>query len=592
MTHRGVVPALAVAMAVVMAPAGAEESGKSVWRLFVGDHAEPIVRVIDAADGDAIGSFALKAPAALHASGSGRTVYAAQRDGNVVQAIATGIEIDDHGDHGDLEITAPALLNVSVEGERPVHVVDHHGQVAFFFDGEGVVRIAGEDDIHAGKPVFREVKTPAPHHGVGIALREEVLVTIPDPADPTKLPIGIRILGPDGHPAGEDAPCPGLHGEATSGNLIAIACDTGLLIVQGGTSGPKIEHLAYADSLPDGKVSTLLGGRGLQYFLGNFGASALVLVDPEDTDAFRYIELPTRRVHFAVDPVRAKFAYVFTEDGKLHRINVLSGKIANSLELTEPYSMDGHWSDPRPRIAVAGDDIFVTDPLKGVIHVIHAAEFAKAREIAVGGKPFNIVAVGASGMVHEGKEARHEHAHDQEAEQIYKGYFEDDQIKHRTLADWEGDWQSVYPYLQDGTLDPVMEKKAQNGDRTAAEYKAYYDIGYRTDVERITIDGDTLTFYEEGRPLKARYTSDGYEILTYKKGNRGVRFIFKKAEGDADAPQFIQFSDHKIAPGAADHYHLYWGDDRAGLLEELTNWPTYYPANLSAEQIVKEMLAH
>ena len=48
----------------------------------------------------------------------------------------------------------------------------------------------------------------------------------------------------------------------------------------------------------------------------------------------------------------------------------------------------------------------------------------------------------------------------------------------------------------------------------------------------------------------------------------------------------------KIAPGAADHYHLYWGDDRAGLLEELTNWPTYYPAALSADAIVAEMIAH
>ncbi|MCR6719457.1 MAG: metal-binding protein ZinT [Chitinophagaceae bacterium] len=47
-----------------------------------------------------------------------------------------------------------------------------------------------------------------------------------------------------------------------------------------------------------------------------------------------------------------------------------------------------------------------------------------------------------------------------------------------------------------------------------------------------------------------------------------MRFIFKKVEGDADTPQFIQFSDHRIAPAKADHYHLYWGNDRAALLEE------------------------
>jgi zinc transport system substrate-binding protein len=101
-----------------------------------------------------------------------------------------------------------------------------------------------------------------------------------------------------------------------------------------------------------------------------------------------------------------------------------------------------------------------------------------------------------------------------------------------------------------------------------------------------------VTFFEDGKPLATRYASDGHEILTYQTGNRGVRFIFEKTEGDEAAPQYIQFSDHRIAPAAADHFHLYWGDDRAALLEELTNWPTYYPSSLSAEEIVREMIAH
>ena len=71
-----------------------------------------------------------------------------------------------------------------------------------------------------------------------------------------------------------------------------------------------------------------------------------------------------------------------------------------------------------------------------------------------------------------------------------------------------------------------------------------------------------------------------------------MRFVFRKVDGDAAAPGFIQFSDHKIAPQAADHYHLYWGEDRAEILKELTNWPTYYPASLSAEDVAAEMMAH
>lgn len=189
----------------------------------------------------------------------------------------------------------------------------------------------------------------------------------------------------------------------------------------------------------------------------------------------------------------------------------------------------------------------------------------------------------------------HDHAHDHdEAQQaIYSGYFEDDQIEERTLADWEGDWQSVYPYLVDGTLDPVMEHKAKHGDMTAAEYRAYYEIGYATDVDRIVISGDSVTFFKRsGETMEGRYESDGYEVLTYARGNRGVRFIFGKVDADDAALDSIQFSDHRIAPADADHYHLYWGDDRAGLLEELTNWPTYYPSSLDADGILHEMLAN
>ncbi|MGJ8544953.1 MAG: ZinT family metal-binding protein [Sulfitobacter sp.] len=188
----------------------------------------------------------------------------------------------------------------------------------------------------------------------------------------------------------------------------------------------------------------------------------------------------------------------------------------------------------------------------------------------------------------------HDHSHTLSAEQqaIYDGHFDDAQIEQRPFSDWQGDWQSVFPLLEAGKLAPVMAHKAESGTKTAQEYADYYAAGYATDVDRITIEGPLVTFYGAAGAVQGRYISDGYEILTYKKGNRGVRFIFEKAAGDAQAPQFIQFSDHKIAPAVSDHYHLYWGNDRAALLNEVSNWPTYYPAALSADEIVSEMLAH
>lgn len=49
--------------------------------------------------------------------------------------------------------------------------------------------------------------------------------------------------------------------------------------------------------------------------------------------------------------------------------------------------------------------------------------------------------------------------------------FADSDVKDRDMSDWNGEWQSAYPYILDGTLDPVMEKKAESGTKTAEEYK-------------------------------------------------------------------------------------------------------------------------
>ena len=57
----------------------------------------------------------------------------------------------------------------------------------------------------------------------------------------------------------------------------------------------------------------------------------------------------------------------------------------------------------------------------------------------------------------------HSHGHQMtEAEQkAANGVFEDKDVKDRALSDWDGTWQSVYPFLLDGWLDPVFKQKAQ-----------------------------------------------------------------------------------------------------------------------------------
>lgn len=186
------------------------------------------------------------------------------------------------------------------------------------------------------------------------------------------------------------------------------------------------------------------------------------------------------------------------------------------------------------------------------------------------------------------------HSGSPNAERIYSGFFYNDEVEDRELSDWVGDWKSVYPSLLSGTLDKVFEAKAAESDSMSAEeYKEYYTMGYETDVDRVVIEGNSFAFYyADGTEVQGTYEYDGYEILTYDRGNRGVRFIFKRTEEVAEMPQYIQFSDHSISPTDAAHFHLYWGDDRSELLDEVVNWPTYYPSDLDDEGLVNDMLAH
>lgn len=184
------------------------------------------------------------------------------------------------------------------------------------------------------------------------------------------------------------------------------------------------------------------------------------------------------------------------------------------------------------------------------------------------------------------------HGHDEASKQIYEGYFEDSQIKDRALSDWGGEWQSVYPYLLSGDLDAVFKHKAEKGEMTEEEYKDYYTVGYQTEVDHIHIKDNVVTFFENDKEYSGKYESDGYEVLNYAKGNRGVRFVFKLIEETENMPKYIQFSDHNIFPVQSHHFHLYWGDDREKLLKELEKWPTYYPSDLEGVDIIRDMLAH
>jgi len=179
-------------------------------------------------------------------------------------------------------------------------------------------------------------------------------------------------------------------------------------------------------------------------------------------------------------------------------------------------------------------------------------------------------------------------------QQAALGVFSDKNVKDRELTDWDGVWQSVYPYLQSGELDPVFKMKAKkDSSQTFEQIKSYYRKGYASDVDIIGIENGVMSFQRGNKESSCKYDYSGYKILNYTSGKKGVRYLFECKDAGSQAPKYVQFSDHIIAPRKSSHFHIFMGNtSQAALLTEMNNWPTYYPYQLTTQQVVDDMLYH
>lgn len=394
--------ASALALAIA-APAFADDT-RTVWRVFIGDHDAPKITAFDLGDPDTRWSFDTKGQAKLYPVADGTTVVAVQSDDDQVNFVRSGVNLFSHGDHSDISVKEPAAFDQSLTGPRPFHVVAHGGSTAIEYDKGGYAEFLSNDGLQNGTLDVIKFPQARAHHGFVAEFGDVVLSTVasdaPVEGDAAPARVGLQAFDRDGTPVSDLATCTGIHGEAFSGAYLAAGCKEGVLTVREGENGPDFNLLPYPADLPEGTTGTILGAQSMQVFLGNYGANGLVVIDPQDEPHFKYVELPFRRVDFTLDPAKPQFAYVLTEDGTLHRLNILSGKIDTSERVTAPYSMDGHWNDPRPRLAVAGSEVLVTDPAESVLRVIASDTLTETRSIPVEGVPYNLIAVGGTGLEH------------------------------------------------------------------------------------------------------------------------------------------------------------------------------------------------
>jgi zinc transport system substrate-binding protein len=263
-----------------------------------------------------------------------------------------------------------------------------------------------------------------------------------------------------------------------------------------------------------------------------------------------------------------------------------------SLTMLLPPGAESHSFEPTPQdiIKVQNCDVFIYvggESDAWVEQILDSMDTSRMEIITLMDCVEVVEELIVEGMQDE--EEGHDHGHEHEE-------FTIEDVKDRALTDWVGDWQSVYPHLLDGTLNPVMDHKAESGEKTAPEYYEQYKTAYKTDVDRVSITADSMTFYKNGVPARAQYRYRGTGVISDDDGSLWVRYKFEAVGNPPQgAPKYIMFSDHLIAPAKAEHFHIYASDksfDELMADTNPTNYPTYYPAALTKAEIVAEMIGH
>ncbi len=189
------------------------------------------------------------------------------------------------------------------------------------------------------------------------------------------------------------------------------------------------------------------------------------------------------------------------------------------------------------------------------------------------------------------QESEHEHDHDHDK---HVSTFEDDEVQDRPLSDWEGDWQSAYPLVLDGSLDEAWEHKAESGKMTAEEYKDYYTKGYKSDYNAISIHDDHIKFTDkDGKVTESDYQYTGYFIQDWSTGTRAAMYRFEAEDKESGAPVYIEFNDHIIEPEKAEHFHIRMSNESFdAIVDPEGNWPTFFDASLTPEGVCDEVIGH
>jgi len=408
MTRHRLISAAAVSAALVLAACGAQDetdpAAESADRPEDGriEVDEPQTRlviatdegatVLDASSGAVLGTFPTQVRPMAVVAGDGRHVMLVQTEAGRTEFLDAGTWASGHGDHHHYYIREPTVRDVSVEGGAPVHVASHDGRTAIFHDDDGSATTFADDGLLIDSLDTTIIDSGAPHHGVVVPQGAGAVVSIPPPSGEDTLPIGVSVVDEDGSEIVRFDDCPGLHGEAALGDVLAFACADGVLLVDGQDS----DKVPYPSD--DGRIGSFTPGPADDYLVGDYTETSLLAVDVDGAQAHE-IGLPEPYAARALD--EHGDLVVLTTDGTVNVVDAGEAAIESLIpDVLSPFEIPEDWREPRPTLTVAGHTAYVADPDTSTVTVVDLSSSAAVNTFPVDGVPTGVVAVPSLSLSH------------------------------------------------------------------------------------------------------------------------------------------------------------------------------------------------
>ncbi|WP_299039488.1 zinc metallochaperone AztD [uncultured Pseudokineococcus sp.] len=393
------------------APAAPTEVATDTPRLVVtyegGD-----IGVFDATTLEPVADLELPGYNRVNAAGDGRHVLVSTTGG--FQVLDAGTWEEPHGDHGHYYTSDPVLTDVVHEAVKPAHVVTHAGRTALFDDGTGASVVVDSASIADPDAQARVVEAPAAHHGVAVEMADGRLVTTEGTED-ERSTIVLRDAG--GAEIARTDDCPGMHGEATAADEVAVVgCEDGIVIVR----GEELLKVAAPDAY--GRIGNQAGSDTSPVVLGDYKRDADAEV-PEPTQTVSLTDTATGELQLVDLPSSYTFrslgrgedgeALVLGTDGSLHVVDEETGELERSIPVVAAWTEPEDWQEPRPALRVHEGTAYVTEPATREVHAVDVETGEVFATAALEQVPDEVVV--ATGTAAEGA-PEGEHAHEGEHE--------------------------------------------------------------------------------------------------------------------------------------------------------------------------------